>query len=94
MSNDHDLTRRALLRTGVAAGTAALLGGAAGGGAVAVPNDDYETTTGVTEPEYEKGTPEEHYVETEYTLPAAKGGETESPTLFGEVVWPVDPEGS
>jgi len=92
MSNDHDLTRRALLRTGVAAGTAALLGGAAGGGAVAVPNDDYETTTGVTEPEYEKGTPEEHYVETEYALPAAKGGGTESPTLFGEIVWPVDPD--
>ena len=90
MDEDHDLTRRALLRTGVAAGAATLLGGAAGGGAVAVPNDDYETTTGETEPTFEKGTPEEHYVETEYTLPEAKGGDTEAPTLFGEIIWPVD----
>ena len=42
----EDLTRRALLRTGVAAGAAALVGPAATGGGVAVPNDDYETTTG------------------------------------------------
>ena len=92
MSHDHDLTRRALLRTGVAAGAAALIGPAATGGGLAVPNDDYETTTGETEPTFEKGTPEEHYVETEYALPAAKGGDTESPTLFGEIIWPVDPD--
>ena len=94
MHDDPEVTRRALLRTGVAAGAAALVGPAATGGGLAVPGHDYETTTGETEPVYEKGTPEDHYVETEYTLPAAKGGETESPTLFGEVVWPVDPEGS
>ncbi|PSQ44038.1 hypothetical protein BRD14_01980 [Halobacteriales archaeon SW_5_68_122] len=91
MSHD-DLTRRALLRTGVAAGAAALVGPAATGGGVAVPNDDYETTTGDTEPTFEKGTPEEHYVETEYTLPEAKGGAAETPTLFGEIIWPVDPD--
>ena len=84
MSHDHDLTRRALLRTGVAAGAAALVGPAATGGGLAVPNDDYETTTGETEPTFEKGTPEDHYVDTEYTLPAAKGGETESPNSVGD----------
>ena len=93
MDGDHDLTRRALLRTGVAAGAATLLGGAAGGSAVAVPNDDYETTEGETKPRYKKGTPEDHYVKTEYTLPEAKGGVTESPILFGEIIWPVDGEG-
>ena len=92
MHGNPEVTRRALLRTGVAAGTAALVGPAATGGGLAVPNDDYETTTGETEPAFEKGTPEDHYVETEYTLPAAKGGETESPTLFGETIWPVDPD--
>ncbi len=91
--DDSDLTRRALLRTGVAAGAATLLGGAAGGSAVAVPNDDYETTEGKSEPTYEKGSPEDHYVETEYTLPEAKGGDTEAPTLFGEIIWPVNDDG-
>jgi hypothetical protein len=92
MDRNFDLTRRSLLRASTIAGAAAILGGPSRGGAVAVPNDDYETTSGKTEPEYDVADAEQHYVETAYSLPDAKGGGTESPTLFGEITWPADPE--
>jgi X-Pro dipeptidyl-peptidase len=92
MDRNFDLTRRSLLRASTIAGAAAILGGPSTGGAVAVPNDDYETTSGKTEPEYDVADAEQHYVETAYSLPDAKGGGTESPTLFGEIAWPADPE--
>jgi hypothetical protein len=92
MGHEHDLTRRALIRAGTTAGVAAMLGVSATGETVAVPNDDYETTTGASEPAYGIADPEQHYVETGYTLPEELGGGTESPTTFGEITWPGDQE--
>lgn len=83
------ITRRDLLRVAGYAG-AATLAGAGTGEVVAVPNDDYETASGETEPQYGKAAAEQHYVETNYTLPEAKGGAEESPAVFGEVIWPTE----
>jgi X-Pro dipeptidyl-peptidase len=86
------ITRRDLLRAAGYAGVAAVATSAGAGEAVAVPNDDYETTTGKSEPRFGMAAAEQQYVETSYTLPDAKGGAEESPTLFGEIIWPTDPD--
>lgn len=86
------ITRRDLLRAAGYAGAATVVTGAGTGEVVAVPNDDYETASGVTEPTFEKAPAEQQYVETSYTLPEVKGGAEESPTLFGEIIWPTDPD--
>lgn len=87
-------SRRSILRTtGLTVG-AGLVGVSGGGSAAAVPNHDYETTTGKTEQRYSQAPAEQHYIETKYTLPAAKGGATESPTMFGEIIWPQDEKGN
>lgn len=85
---DDHVSRRTLLRLAGATGAAAVTGVTTA--AVAVPNDDYETTEGKSEPQYGQSAPEQHYVETAYTLPEAKGGAEESPTLFGEIIWPAE----
>jgi len=87
------ITRRDLLRVAGYAGAATVVASAGAGEAVAVPNDDYETASGETEPQYGMAAAEQHYVETSYTLPEAKGGAAESPTLFGEIIWPTDDDG-
>jgi len=93
MRDGPTFDRRSVLKTtGVLAG-AGLLGVAGTGNAAAgheVSNDetDYETTRGVTEPQYELGAPEHFYAPTEFE----HEGETESPRLYGEVIRPVDPE--
>lgn len=84
----EDVSRRTLLRLAGATGAAAVTGVTTS--ALAVPNEDYETTQGKSEPQYGQSAPEQHYVETRYTLPEAKGGTEESPTLFGEIVWPTE----
>jgi len=58
------ITRRDLLRVAGYAGAATVVTGAGTGEAVAVPNDDYETASGVTEPQYDKAPAEQQYVAT------------------------------
>ncbi|WP_255197883.1 CocE/NonD family hydrolase [Halorarius litoreus] len=86
---DH-VSRRTLLRLAGATGVAAVAGPSATGAAMAVPNDDYETTEGESAPRYGQSAPEQHYVDTAYTMPDAVGGAEESPTLFGEIIWPTE----
>lgn len=93
MRDGPTFDRRTILETTGALAGAGLLGVGAGAGTAAaapVSNDDvdYETTHGVTEPEYELGAPESFYAPTEFE----HEGETESPKLYGEVIRPVDPD--
>ncbi|WP_435334920.1 CocE/NonD family hydrolase [Haloarchaeobius sp. TZWWS8] len=97
-SDNNEWTRRRLLRNGGFAGLGLLVGTGTAGSATASAGTagssageeyGYRTTTGVTEPRYQKGTPTEHYVETEYTI----DGASESPTIYGQVIRPVDENG-
>lgn len=55
----------------------------------AASSDDYESTEGETEPQYDRLPSEEIYVETEYEN---ADGETETPTIYGEVIRPDVPD--
>ena len=50
----------------------------------------YATTTGKSEPRYAKGSAETLYVETEYENTE---GNVERPTMYGEIIRPVDDSG-
>ena len=86
------LDRRSLLKTtGIVAGTSVIgLSSTA-----AATTDGIETATGKTEPRYELGEPESRYVEVELTFENGDGEEvTETPSLYGEIVRPVDADGN
>ena len=58
-------------------------------GTASASPQDYRTTSGETEPTYDKLPAEEIYVETEYENAQ---GETETPTMYGEVIRPDVPD--
>jgi hypothetical protein len=91
--DEHTLDRRTVLQTsGALAGAGAL--GLLGTRTSRAGADGVETAGGVTEPRYAASEPEELYVEVELTFEDADGEEvTETPTLYGEVIRPLDDAG-
>ncbi|WP_276245395.1 CocE/NonD family hydrolase [Haladaptatus sp. YSMS36] len=79
-AGDRRLSRRRVLQTTGALAGVSLLGLSATPAAGAA----YETTTGKSEPQYEKLPAEDHYVETEFVV----DGETETPTIYGSIIRP------
>ncbi|MEF8807517.1 hypothetical protein [Natronomonas sp.] len=88
--------RRSLLQTtGALVGASAL--GIIGSGAAAAETEasTVETTAGKTTVQFDKSDPQEIYVDLEMTFENADGEEvTETPTLYGEVIRPVDDDGT
>ena len=81
--------RRSVLKTtGALAGASAL--GLLGTGAAGAEAAGIETATGNTDPQFELGAPEEFYVDVEIRNGE---GETETPTLYGEIVRPIGADG-
>jgi X-Pro dipeptidyl-peptidase len=86
---DPTLDRRSVLKTtGALAGASAL--GLFGTGAAGAEAAGIETATGNTDPQFELGAPEEFYVDVEIRNGE---GETETPTLYGEIVRPIGADG-
>lgn len=90
MRDGPTFDRRTILETTGALAAGSLFASTAASAGHEASNDEveYETTHGVSEPEYELGAPEHFYAPTEFD----HEGETESPDLYGEVVRPVDPD--
>lgn len=90
--DEHRLERRTVLQTMgalVGAGAIGLLGSQGGRGAA----DGVESTGGVTEPRYEVGEATPIYVDVELSFEEDGEAVTETPTLYGEVVRPLDEAG-
>ncbi|MFT4882565.1 MAG: X-Pro dipeptidyl-peptidase [Natronomonas sp.] len=87
--------RRSLLQTtGALVGASAL--GMFGSGAAAAETEaaTVETTAGKTTAQFDKSDPQEIYVDLEMTFENHEGEKvTETPTLYGEVIRPVDDDG-
>ena len=90
----RSFSRRRALRLLTAGGVvgSGLIGGRRSidpAGTATATSNSYETTAGETEPQYDKLPAEDVYVETEYEN---ADGETETPTIFGEVIRPDVPD--
>lgn len=83
--------RRSLLRTSGALAGASVLGLL--GSVPAAASEGTRKTGGETEPRYDLGEPEEFYVDVELTFEEDGRTVTETPTLYGEVIRPVDDAG-
>ncbi|MFC7214626.1 CocE/NonD family hydrolase [Saliphagus sp. GCM10025334] len=84
--------RRSILKASGALAGASVLGLL--GSASVAATDGIETTSGETEPRYDLGDPESHSIEVEFTFENRDGEEvTETPSLYGEIIRPVDADG-
>ncbi|MFP9190451.1 CocE/NonD family hydrolase [Natronosalvus vescus] len=84
--------RRSVLKASGALAGASVLGLL--GTTPVTATDGIESTSGETEPRYDLADPESQYVEVEFTFENRDGKEvTESPSLYGEIIRPVDSNG-
>lgn len=83
--------RRSVLQTSGALVGASVLGLL--GSSPAAASEGIETTGGETEPQYDLGPAEEFYVDVEMTFEEDGEAVTETPTLYGEIIRPVDESG-